>query len=239
MKVLLLFLMIFVFSEISLVSQHLQKLSKREIKHGWVLLFDGKSSKGWEKSNGDPFPAGGWVIKNGELSVSPAHDPEGGGDIVTIDSYSDFELMADFKITTGANSGIKYFFTEYEKGGLLGLEFQIIDDATNPDAKMGINGNRVCGSLYDMFPPSPNWKVRPVGGWNTTLIKSKGKHVEHWLNGIKILEFDRGSEVYMKALSLSKYREAVPSFGSVTEGRILLQDHESEVSFRNIKIRKL
>lgn len=223
----------------SLVSAQLPKLSTEEVKQGWVLLFDGQSTKGWEKSNGDAFPSSGWVIKNGELSVVLSKDSNGGGDIVTLDDYADFEFMTDFKVTVGANSGIKYFFTKYEKGGLLGLEYQILDDAVNPDAKLGVNGNRVCGSFYDMIPSSANRKVKPIGEWNTARIISKGKHVEHWLNGVKIIEFDRGSEAYMKALAQSKFKDAVPSFGSVTKGRILLQDHGSEVSFRNIKIKKL
>lgn len=223
----------------SMVSAQLPVLTKEEVKQGWVLLFDGQSSKGWERSNGNAFPSTGWVINNGVLTVIPSKDSHGEGDIVTLDDYSDFELMVDFKVTVGANSGIKYFFSKYEKGGLLGLEYQILDDAVNPDAKLGVNGNRVCGSLYDMIPPSANRKVKPVGEWNTARIISKGKHVEHWLNGVKIVEYDRGSEAYLKALQQSKFKDAVPSFGSAVKGRILLQDHGSEVSFRNIKIKKL
>jgi hypothetical protein len=239
MKKRMFILLIGICFDISLVSAQLPKLSKEEVKQGWVLLFNGQSSKGWEKSNGDSFPSNGWVIKNGELSVVPSQDSNGGGDIVTIDDYADFELMVDFKIAVGANSGIKYFFTKYKKGGMLGLEYQILDDAVNPDAKLGINGNRLCGSFYDMIPPSANRKVKPVGEWNTARIISKGKHVEHWLNGVKIVEFDRESEAFIKALTQSKYKDVVPSFGSVTKGRILLQDHGSEISFRNIKIKKL
>lgn len=239
MKNRLIFLMIFACSVISLVDAQIPKLRKNEIKQGWVLLFDGKSSRGWQKSNGDAFPSTGWVIKNGELTVSPSNNSAGGGDIVTADDYSDFELTCDFKYTKGANSGIKYFFTDYEKGGLLGLEFQIIDDDANQDARQGINGNRVCGSLYDMLSPSENRKVRPEGEWNTARIISKGKHVEHWLNGFKILEFDRDSEAFLSALARSKYRDSKPVFGSVMKGRILLQDHKSAVSFRNIKIKIL
>ena len=223
----------------SMVSAQLPVLTKKEVKQGWVLLFDGQSSKGWERSNGNAFPSTGWVINNGVLTVIPSKDSHGGGDIVTLDDYSDFELMVDFKVTVGANSGIKYFFSKYEKGGLLGLEYQILDDAVNPDAKLGVNGNRVCGSFYDMIPPSANRKVKPVGEWNTARIVSQGKHVEHWLNGVKIVEYDRGSEAYLKALQQSKFKDAIPSFGSVDKGRILLQDHGSEASFRNIKIKKL
>ncbi len=114
-----------------------------------------------------------------------------------------------------------------------------MDDEVNEDAKQGINGNRVCGAFYDMMPPFPNRKLNAVGEWNTARILSKGKHVEHWLNGIKILEYERGSESYMKALGNSKFKDVVPVFGMVSKGRILLQYHGTEVWFRNIKIKVL
>ena len=210
-------------------------LSEQEKKQGWVLLFDGISSKGWLRSDGSKFPEKGWVINNGELSVKP-YNGSGEDDIVTVNEYSDFELSVDFRTTIGANSGIKYFFTNFEKGGLLGLEYQILDDNGNGEGKIF---NHVCGSLYDMFPPVDKRIVKPVGEWNTIRIVSKGTHVEHWLNGIKILEFDRNSDAFKKALVKSKYADAVPTFGSMLKGRILLQFHGSAVSFRNVKIKNL
>ena len=214
-------------------------LSQKEMKEGWILLFDGKSVSNWQSASGKPFPTQGWTIQNGTLIVKPVPGSQNGGDIVTINEYSDFEFMVDFRTTVGANSGIKYLYTNYEKGGRLGCEYQILDDNVNPDAKAGIDGNRVCGAFYDLLPPLPNRKLNAVGEWNTARILLKGKHVEHWLNGIKILEYERGSETYMQALAKSKFKDVVPVFGMVPKGRILLQDHGTEVWFRNIKIRSL
>jgi hypothetical protein len=159
-----------------------------------------------------------------------------GGDIVTVDEYADFELSVDFLLTPACNSGIKYFYYNYPKGGGLGMEFQVMDDRGASDNKLA---NHLCGSLYDIFPPDESIKqVNALGKWNTADIICKGKHVEHWLNGKKILEFERGSEAYLAAVAKSKYKTE-PVFGTVEKGRILLQEHGHEVSFRNIKIRKL
>ncbi len=208
-------------------------LTKKEKKQGWTLLFDGSTSAGWIQANGKPFPDKGWQIKNGSLTVL---ENEKGGDIVTVDEYADFELTVDFMLTKTANSGIKYFFTNYPTGGPLGMEYQVMDDVDASDNKLA---NHLCGSLYDIFPPDTmKKKVNPIGAWNTARIVCKGKHVEHWLNGKKILTFERGSEPYLTAVAQSKYK-TTPVFGMVEKGRILLQEHGHEVSFRNIKIRKL
>jgi hypothetical protein len=208
-------------------------LSKKEKKQGWILLFDGTTSNGWTKANGQPFPEKGWEISNGNLTVL---ENQKGGDIVTVDEYADFELSVDFLLTKTANSGIKYFFTNYPTGGNLGMEYQVMDDDSASDNKLA---NHLCGSLYDIFPPNETVKkTNAIGQWNTAKIVSKGKHVEHWLNGIKILEFERGNEAYLAAVAKSKYKTS-PVFGMVERGRILLQEHGHEVSFRNIKIRTL
>jgi hypothetical protein len=208
-------------------------LTKKEKKQGWVLLFDGKTFNGWTKSNGQPFPEKGWEIKEGILTVL---EGQKGGDIVTVDEYSDFDFSCDFRMWPTCNSGIKYFFTNYTKGGNLGMEYQLLDDVGASDNKLA---NHLCGSLYDIFPPNENIKkVNKLGEWNTARIVCKGKHVEHWLNDIKVLEFDRGSEAYLAAVAKSKYKTE-PVFGMVEKGRILLQEHQHETSFRNIKIRKL
>lgn len=207
-------------------------LTKKEKKQGWVLLFDGTTSTGWMKANGQPFPEKGWQISNGSLTVL---ENQKGGDIVTVDEYADFELSVDFLLSKTANSGIKYFFTNYSTGGRLGMEYQVMDDDSASDNKLA---NHLCGSLYDIFSPDETIKkTYAIGQWNTAKIISKGKHVEHWLNGIKILEFERGSETYLAAVAKSKYKTS-PVFGMVDKGRILLQEHGHEVSFRNIKIRK-
>lgn len=209
------------------------QLSKKEKRQGWALLFDGKTSNGWIKANGNPFPDKGWRIQNGLLTVL---ENQKGGDIVTTEEFKDFELTVDFLMDSTCNSGIKYFFTHYAKGGNLGLEYQLLDDVSASDNKLA---NHLCGSLYDIFPPDQTQKqVRALGQWNTARIVCKGQHVEHWLNGKKILEFERGSADYMAAVAKSKYKSE-PVFGMVEKGRILLQEHGHEVSFRNIKIKKL
>ena len=211
----------------------INQLTKAEKNQGWVLLFDGKTSTGWMKSNGQPFPQKGWEISNGILTVK---EGQKGGDIVTTDEYSDFDFSVDFLIGKTCNTGIKYFYYNYPKGGALGMEYQLLDDVAASDNKLA---NHLCGSLYDIFPPDETIKkMNPIGEWNTARIVSKGKHVEHWLNGIKVLEFDRGSEKYLAAVAKSKYKSE-PVFGMIEKGRILLQEHEHEASFRNIKIRKL
>lgn len=228
----------------SVQAQH-NSLTRKEKKQGWILLFDGRSSTGWKGAFLDSFPAKGWRIENGELMVEPSGGAEStnGGDIVTKDLYSDFELILDFKLTEGANSGIKYFVDPDQPKpanprSAFGLEFQLLDDAKHPDAKMGREGNRTLSSLYDLIPASSNKKPNPIGNWNQARIYSKGSHVEHWLNGMKVLEYERGSDRFKELIAISKYKP-IPRFGLVKEGRILLQDHGDKVYFRNIKLRKL
>ena len=211
----------------------LPKLSKKEINQGWQLLFDGKTSAGWTSWRPDtPFPENGWVIENGVLSL----DPSAGrvGDIITVEEFQDFELSLEFRVTKGANSGIKYFILP---GTTLGCEFQILDDENHPDAKQGKNGNRLQGSLYDVIPPK-NKKDKPIGKWNHARIVSKGNHVEHWLNGRKVVEFERGSDAFKALVAESKF-VANPGWSTPVKSPILLQDHRDAVSFRNIKIRRL
>ena len=220
------------------VSAQLNTLTPQEVNDGWKLLFNGKDLDGWTSVGKDTPPEKGWTVENGVLFVNKG-GAQRGGDIITKEQYSDFELMADFKITKGANSGIKYFFLRYEKGGWLGLEYQVLDDETHPDAKLGRDNNRLQAGLYDMFAPAKDKKDSPIGEWNQARIVAKGSQVEHYLNGQKVLSFDRKSEQYMEAYELSKYKGSEPVFGHVEKGHILLQDHQDEVSFRNIKIKVL
>lgn len=231
------FLTMFLFLWTGNIYSQDNQLTAKEKKEGWVLLFNGKNLDGWTSVGKDTPPAFGWVVEDGILNVRKQGDKRG-GDIITRDQYSDFDLKLDFRITKGANSGIKYFFTKYEKGGWLGLEYQILDDENHPDAKLGRDGNRLEGGLYDMLPTSPK-QVNPIGEWNQARIVAKGTKVTHYLNGKKILSFDRSSEQYKKAWQLSKYKNSKPMFGDVKEGHILLQDHGDEVSFRNVKIKVL
>ena len=219
-------------------------LSGNEKKGGWKLLWDGKTTKGWRGAKLDKFPEKGWKIENGELSVlaSGGEESNAGGDIVTTELYSDFELKVDFKVRAGGNSGIKYYVdTELNKGkgSSIGLEYQILDDAKHPDAKLGSHkGSRTVASLYDLIEASPSKPINPVGEWNSAYILSKNNHVEHWLNGKKVLEYERKSQDYLKLVSESKYAKW-PNFGEGISGQILLQDHGDYVSFRNIKIRSI
>jgi hypothetical protein len=224
-------------------------LSNAETKDGWKLLWNGRNAKGWRSAKGDRFPKAGWVIEDGVLTVleSGGGESVAGGDIVTRDRYSNFELKLDFKITPGANSGIKYFCqpnldpitgtgAKAQTGSAIGLEFQILDDERHPDAKAGRDGNRTIGSLYDLIPAASTKRPSAIGEWNTAHIISSGNHVEHWLNGQKVLEYERDSPEFREMVGTSKYKN-IPGFGEWADGHILLQDHGNTVSFRNIKIR--
>ena len=176
-KAMLLFLCFFaVFSSIGL--SQLPVLTEKEKADGWQLLFDGKSSTGWKSARGDKFPEKGWEIKDGILAVLAK---QRGGDIVTTDQYANFELALEFKLTPGANSGIKY---DVQPNTGLGLEYQILDDEQHPDANQGVAGNRTVGSLYDLIP-AENKIVKPMGEWNQALLIVNGNEVENWLNGNK------------------------------------------------------
>ena len=233
MKKRILILFLCSFFGINLISAQLPKLSSKEIKQGWTLLFDGQTTDGWTTPTGKPVPVG-WEIKNGCITTVKGGK---GGDIITAGEYSDFELSVDFNIEPGCNSGIKYFYTKYATGGNLGMEYQIIDDKLGEDIQ---KENHLCGSFYDVLPVNATKKkVNAPGEWNTVRIVSKGKKVEHWLNDVKILEFTRGDKTYTDAVALSKFNKAVPAFGMVEKGHILLQEHGGVVSFKNIKIKTL
>jgi hypothetical protein len=221
-------------------------LTPQEKAAGWHLLFDGATTNGWRSTKAPTFPSTGWEVKDGLISVTEHGGEEGGnaGDIITTRTYANFELSVDFRITPGANSGIKYFVNlnmapgHEGHGSAIGFEYQILDDALHPDAKMGRDGDRTLASLYDMIPAAKDKPVKPIGEWNTARIVIRGTHGEHWLNGVKVLEYDRATPQFRQAVAESKFH-VYPDFGKANDGYILLQDHGFPVSFRNIKIREL
>jgi len=218
-------------------------LTAAEKAEGWTLLWDGQTTSGWRSAKSDEFPAKGWEIKDGVLSVLETGGAESraGGDIVTREEFSDFDLRLEFRLTPGANSGIKYFVdTDLNKGegSAIGLEYQLLDDARHPDARMGRDGNRTLASLYDLIPASADKPTRPIGEWNEARVLSRGHHVEHWLNGTKVLEYERGGAEFRRLVAMSKYK-VWKDFGELPQGPILLQDHGNRVSFRSIRVRRL
>lgn len=224
-------------------------LTQNEIDKGWRLLWDGKTSTGWKGAKLDYFPKSGWETTNGELTVLATDGGEstGPGDIITEKVFSSFELELEFKITKGANSGVKYFVDpELNKGAgsAIGCEFQILDDANHPDAKLGVNGNRTIGALYDLIAPENlsipgrGKQFKGIGSWNKARIVVNGPKAEHWLNNEKVVEYDRSSQMFRALVAYSKYKDW-PKFGQWPTGHILLQDHGNTVNYRSIKIREL
>jgi hypothetical protein len=219
-------------------------LTNYERQNGWKLLFDGKSSDGWRGAYKKTFPDKDWKVNNGTITVYESEGKEGGegGDIVTTGEYKSFDLSFEFKLTPGANSGVKYFVTlaENNTGSAIGLEYQVLDDSLHPDAKLGRNGDRTLASLYDLIPSNkPKSVIRPIGKWNTgRIVAYPDNHVEHYLNGIKVLEYVRGSKEFKDLVAISKFK-VWNNFGEAPEGHILLQDHGNTVSYRSIKIKNL
>ena len=217
-------------------------LTKAEKDQGWNLLFDGKSTKGWRLYNHGSFPDKGWIVEDGLLTFNP-YDDNGErfhvGDIITTEKFGNFEFKMEWRIQEGGNSGIFYMAIEQPTQPIYwsALEMQVLDNENHPDANMGKNGNRKAGSLYDLIPAKPQ-NAKPFGEWNEVMIRVQGPKVEHWQNGVKVLEFERWTPEWYEMLRNSKFVNH-PEFGDAREGYIGLQDHGDIVSFRNIKIREL
>ncbi len=222
----------------------LNNLSEQEKVQGVKMLFNGKDFTGWRAVHGDKMPEKRWNVVNGIIEISPSDGSETGNDIVTTQQYGAFELTFDFKLTDGANSGIKYFVNEeFESGGKsgIGLEFQVLDDEKHPDAKLGAAGNRTLASLYDLIP---SYKLdkrfqKKIGEWNQArVVALPNNMIQHWLNGFKVLEYERKSNIFNVLVARSKY-EKYKGFGAGDKGNILIQDHGNSVFYKNVKIKEL
>ena len=204
------------------------ELTASEKAEGWKLLFDGKTTAGWRSFKKQTFPDKGWVVEDGALKKVANVQ---GGDIITTNTFEQFDLRWEWKVPPKANNGIKYFITE-ERGGPIGHEYQMIDDSTvnNPKQRTA--------SFYDVLPPDEHTASKPPGEWNQSRVFVQGNRVEHWLNGVKVLDYELGGEKVKTAVAASKFKD-VKGFGERLKGHILLTDHKDEAVFRNIKIREL
>jgi len=220
------------FSVASAIASEPNQLTQTEKAAGWALLFDGKTTQGWHTFKKETFPSKGWVVEGGWFHCLG----ERGGDIVSSGEYDQFELTWEWKISPGGNSGLKYFVTD-TRNSALGHEYQMIDDAGHPDAGLA-DGKRVTASFYDVLKPTVKPPAKPIGEMNFSRILVQGNHVEHWLNGVQVLEYELGSDAVKAAVEKSKFNKT-PGFGTRLKGHILHQDHESNVWFRSIKLRDL
>lgn len=194
---------------------------------GEIALFNGKDFTGWTTAAGKA-PTEGWVVEDGVL-----HRKTKGGDLFSDKEYGDFTLVWEWKVGKAGNSGLKYRVQSYPSKGMLGLEYQMLDDQNHPDAKNGTTHQTA--ALYDFFPASADKKLNPVGEWNTSKLVQKGTHIEHWLNGAKVLDVDTASEAFKTALAASKFKN-VPGFSANPKGKLMIQDHGDEVWVRKMVI---
>jgi hypothetical protein len=208
------------------------QLSDEEKAAGWKLLFDGQTTSGWRTFKKDTFPTTGWAVEDGWLHCLN----RSGGDIISRPEFEQFDLRWEWKIGHAANSGVKYFVTE-ARPTALGHEYQLLDDANALDARQD-NNKHITASFYDVLPPATPLPLKPLGEINLSRILVSGNHVEHWLNGTKVLEYELGSDTVLAAVAHSKFK-AVAGFGTRIKGHLLLQAHGGEVFFRNLKIRDL
>lgn len=215
-----------------LLADEPNELSAKEKAAGWQLLFDGHSTRGWHSFKKNSFPGHGWVVEDGWLHCLG----QNGGDVLSDGEYDQFELKWEWKIEPAGNSGLKYFVLE-TRNSALGHEYQMLDDERNPDGRIA-QGKHVTASFYDVLKPTVNPPTRPIGEINQSRILVKGNHVEHWLNGVKVLEYELGSDVVKAGVAASKFKN-VRGFGERLKGHLLLQDHHSNVWFRDIKVRDL
>ncbi len=216
-------------------AQEPNTLTPEEKAAGWKLLFDGQTTAGWRGYKSETMPAS-WRVEHGSL-LSRHEKDAGTGDIITIDQYDDFELALEWKMTKGGNSGVVYRATEeYDNVWESGAEYQILDNAGHMD---GLNPLASAGSCYAVFAPVRD-VTRPLGEWNQTRIVAQGRHVEHWLNGVKLLEYEVDTELWRAHVKTSKYYMTAygqGTWGRAPKGHIALQDYGGAIEFRNLKIR--
>src|SRR5215213_2218670 len=211
-------------------------LTAAEKSAGWTLLFDGRSLDGWRGYKKADAAGVRWKVEDGSLAL-PAdngRDTHGQRDIISKDTFEQFELVFDWRIAPGGNSGVKYFILE-DLDSAIGHEYQVIDDERHPDAKIG--PHRQTAALYDVLPAADR-PIKPAGEWNTSRVVVHGTTVEHWLNGTKVLTYTLDSPALREAIAKSKFKD-VDRFGKPQNGLILLQDHGDAVCYRNVKVRAL
>lgn len=202
-------------------------------QNNWISLFDGQSMTGWRFFKNRENNS--WEIKDATLHCKSENEADKRSDLITKDKYKDFELSLQWKIAKGSNSGIMYRVSEkYDAPYLTGPEYQLIDDRGYPEA---LTPKQKTGADYDMLPAG-NSPIKPAGEWNQTKILVKGNHVEHWLNGVKLFEFEQFSDEWLKRKENSKWKDE-KGYGAVKKGYICLQDHGGEIWFKEIQIRKL
>lgn len=216
-------------------------LTPEEAAAGWELLFDGNSMDRWRVYNRPDIPGQSWSVEDGMMVFTPSDSEEEmpGLDIITKDTFGDFELVLEWMISERGNSGIFYHVIEQPDKALYwsGPEMQILDNENHPDSDQGMAGNRKAGSLYDLIPAAPQ-NAKPHGEWNQVRIVSDGPRIEHWQNGEMVLSYERWTPEWNDMVAASKFAEH-PEFGSAEQGHIALQDHGDVVRFRNLKIRRL
>jgi hypothetical protein len=215
----------------SLRAAELNQLTSQEKAAGWKLLFNGEDTSGWRQFGKQTPPGPGWKVEEGVLKKLAK---QRGGDIITTNTFDDFEFYWEWRLQPKANNGIKYLVTE-QRPGAPGPEYQMIDEEAGEDiAKQ----THLTASFYDVLPPDAKKPLKKAGEWNSSRLIIKGHHVEHWLNGAKVLEYELGSDVVKAAVARSKFKNA-PKFGEKIQGHILLTDHGDEAWYRNVKIREL
>jgi hypothetical protein len=208
-------------------------LTAAERADGWTLLFDGKTTNGWRGFQKTTFPAEGWTVEDGALKGLGRK----GGDILTTATFTDFELTWEWRLSPQGNSGVKYFVRE-DRGnttGAIGHEYQMIDDDNYPAEPL--SAKQKTGGWYDVIPPS-NASAKPIGSWNQSRLVVRGTHVEHWLNGTLVVQFETNSAESATGVAASKFKD-VPGYADKIPTPILLQDHSTVAWFRNIRIRPL